>query len=94
MSQVTVRHEPSRSRFVLALEGREVGVAAYHRDGRDWIFDHTVVEPEHSGKGLAGRLVSYALDEVVAAGGVIVPACSYVAGYVTRHPEYAEHVKA
>ncbi len=94
MSEITVRHEPERSRFVLELDGAVVGVAAYRRDGEDWVFDHTVVEPEHSGKGLAGRLVRFALDEVVAAGGTIVPVCSYVAGYLDRHPEYAEHVQA
>ncbi|MPV51092.1 GNAT family N-acetyltransferase [Pseudactinotalea sp. HY160] len=91
---VTVRHDPQRSRFVVAVEGEDVGVAAYHRDpGTDrWVFDHTVVEPAHGGQGLAGRLVRYALDQAVAVGGVIVPACSYVAAYVRHHPEYADHV--
>ena len=53
--------------------------------------DPTVVPPESGGRGIAGRLVTHAMDEVRTAGAWKVrPACSYVAGWFGKHPEYAD----
>ena len=44
------------------------------------------------GRGVAGDLVKAALDYARAQGLRVVPACSYSAAYVQRHPEYADLV--
>ncbi|ANW17070.1 N-acetyltransferase [Streptomyces clavuligerus] len=50
---------------------------------------HTVVEPRHEGRGIAGALVrrfyAIAADE----GLPVVPLCPYAAAWVGRHPEEA-----
>ena len=81
-----VRDNAAESRFELA-EGGEVAVAAYELAGDVVTFTHTVVPPALRGRGVAGRLVAGALAEVRARGLKIVPACSYVADYVAKHPE-------
>jgi predicted GNAT family acetyltransferase len=69
------------------------GVAQY-RDSPDHVnFTHTEVEPEFEGKGLAGQLARYALDDVVDQGKLIVTTCPYMTVYVRRHPEYLDHVR-
>lgn len=89
---VRIEHDEAASRYVVHVDGEEAGFTEYHRDGERWVFDHTVIESDYSGRGLAGELVGHALDEVVGSGGRIVPVCSYVASFIDKHPEYQEHV--
>ena len=89
-----------RERFpeLRILSGVETGephlfgssVAAYLRNGSQVVFTHTEVEIE--GSGLGSALVRAALDDVRAAGGTVVPQCSFVRGWIDRHPEYRDLV--
>jgi uncharacterized protein len=51
-------------------------------------FTHTEVPPADEGKGIGARLVRAALDDARQRGFKIVPACSFVAAFIRRHPEY------
>lgn len=85
-AQTTVSAETDR--FTIAVEGRTVGLMDFiDRDGRR-IFPHTEIQPAFEGRGLATILVSVALEATRDAGLRIVPACSMVSGYITKHPEY------
>lgn len=53
------------------------------------VFAHTETDPAYRGQGIAGRLTRYALDDVTAAGLLLVPLCSYTQHYLREHPEYA-----
>ena len=57
----------------------------YQRRGEQLIFHHTGTAPALQGRGLAGQLVEHALHWAAPLGLQLVPACSYVAGYVQRH---------
>ncbi len=89
--QPTVRHDPDRQRYEVLLGDEVVGFAE-HRTTADGVeaFPHTVVTPAHEGKGLAGVLVRHALDDVRRRGVKVVPSCWYVAGWIDRHPDYAD----
>lgn len=89
----TIEHDEARNRFVIHYEGDEAGIAEYERDGDRWVFIHTVVKPEFTGRGLAGQLVGHALDRAVADGGTIVPVCSFVRSYIRKHPHYQQHTE-
>ncbi|MFF8955012.1 GNAT family N-acetyltransferase [Streptomyces sp. NPDC014894] len=55
---------------------------------------HTVVEPEHEGKGIAGSLVRE-LYRIAAREGVpVVPLCPYAAVWAQRHPDEAPEAPA
>ena len=87
-AEATVTSEPGR--FTIALDGQTVGLADFHdRDGRR-IFPHTEVSPAFQGRGLATILVGEALAATRDAGLRVVPACSMVADYIDKHPEYAD----
>jgi uncharacterized protein len=49
---------------------------------------HTEVPPELSGKGVGSRLVRGALELARAKGLKVVPRCSFVAAYMSKHPEF------
>jgi predicted GNAT family acetyltransferase len=94
VSEVAVFDRAERSRYELTVDGEVAGFVKYvrHPDRLDLV--HTEVDRRFSGRGLAGRLVKGALEDVRAAGGRIVPSCPFVASYVRKHPEYADLVAA
>lgn len=94
MSDISLRHNPERSRFEV-LDGDDViGQAAYlDRDAEQQrIFYHTVIEEGFAGRGLAGRLAAKALDETVSAGLAIVPVCPFIKKYLEKHAQYVASV--
>jgi len=64
----------------------------YEQRGQVIRLTHTGVPPAISGRGVGSDLVSTALDYARAKGLRVVPACSYAAAYIERHPEYADLV--
>ena len=79
---------PEASRYELRLDGRLVGLAAYHRrDGR-LALTHTEVEESCQGRGLGSRLAAAALEDARRKGLEVVPLCPFIARYIERHPEY------
>ncbi len=87
-----IEHVAAQNRFTITVDGTQAGFAAYRDTELGRAFDHTEVDPAFGGRGLAGKVVAVALDEAVEAGRPIIPSCSYVAKYVTKHPEYLAHV--
>jgi predicted GNAT family acetyltransferase len=87
-AETTVTAE--QSRFTIAVDGQTVGLADYYdRDGQR-TFPHTEVGRAFQGRGLASILVGEALRATREAGLRVIPACSMVADYIDRHPEFAD----
>ena len=82
-----VKHNPAQSRYELDTE-HGTAVAIYRQQGDRAIFTHTEVPPADEGKGIGSQLVRAALDDTRRRGLKIVPACSFVAAFLRRHPEY------
>ena len=82
-----VKHNPDQSRYELDAE-HGTAVAIYRQQGDRAIFTHTEVPPADEGKGIGSQLVRAALDDTRRRGLKIVPACSFVAAFMRRHPEY------
>lgn len=83
----SVRHNAAESRYEIAAEG-QLAVAEYVMEKDRMVITHTFVPPEFRGRGFAEKLVRRALDDARAQNTKVVPACSYVAGFIRRHPEY------
>ena len=90
--ETTVIDVPESDRFEIRDGDRVLGLAAYQRRGDTYVFHHTEVDPDAGQSGLGGTLVRAALDEVRSRGGSVVPSCSFVAGWIERHPDYADLV--
>jgi predicted GNAT family acetyltransferase len=88
----TVTDAPDRSRYEIRDGDRLLGLAAYRRRGDQVVFTHTEVDDDEEHSGLGGRLVRAALDDVRQRGGTVVPQCSFVAGWIQRHPDYQDLV--
>ncbi len=90
--ETTVIDVPESDRFEIRDGDRVLGMAAYQRRGDTFVFTHTEVDPDAGQSGLGSTLVRAALDEVRSHGGSVVPRCSFVAGWIERHPDYADLV--
>jgi len=86
-----VRNNTSLGRYELDVEGH-TAVAYYTRAGDVVTFTHTEVPQELSGRGIGSRLARGALNDVRAAGLKVVAKCPFMAGYIAKHPEYADLV--
>ena len=84
---VTVVHNEAEHRYEATVDG-QLSVCEYEVVDDRVVFTHTLVPPELRGRGIAEKLVRVALADARAAGRKVVPACSYVAVFIRRHPEY------
>jgi predicted GNAT family acetyltransferase len=85
----SVQHDESGRRFTLTVEGN-LAHADYTLEGDRMLCTHTFVPPALRGLGLAERLVRAALAEARLRKWRVVPACSYVAVFIERHPEFRD----
>jgi uncharacterized protein len=92
VAEAEVVDAPEASRYELRLDGRLIGLAAYHRrDGRI-AFTHTEVDESCQGQGCGSRLAEAVLEDARRQGLAVVPLCPFIAHYIERHPEYEELV--
>lgn len=94
MSELELQNNVDAFRFEALEGGQLVSQIDYLVEGDVLSLTHTGTPAHLRGRGLAGKLVKYALDEIRANGQRVVPLCPYVASYITDHPEYADLVAA
>lgn len=87
-----VRNNTDAKRYELMIGTEVAGFADYSDRGGVRTFPHTVVEPKFRGQGLSSPLIQYALDDARADGMRVQPSCWAVAGFIDKHPEYADLV--
>ncbi|MDE2306976.1 MAG: N-acetyltransferase [Xanthomonadaceae bacterium] len=84
-----IQHERSAHRFAAQVDGMPC-VLDYRLAAGVMTITHTGVPPEVGGRGIASALAQAALDAARAEGWKVVPACSYVAAWMARHPSYRD----
>lgn len=94
----TVRKDAGASRFEISVDETVAGHLLYvDHDLGDGspvqrVLFHTEIDEAYGGRGLAGTLVSQALDATRAEGLRVVAVCPYVKKYVSTRPEYDDLV--
>lgn len=84
-----VRDNTQRHRFELDADGH-VAFSEYKRAGGTITIMHTEVPKELGGKGIGSQLVRGLLEIARTQGLKVVAKCPFVAGYIAKHPEYAD----
>lgn len=82
---------PDQNRFELAI-GDELALAYYKLDGDRVVLTHTEVPQALSGQGVGSRLAKGVFEQIRASGRKVVPRCSFMVGWVSRHKEYDDIV--
>jgi uncharacterized protein len=89
---ISMADRPQHERYEIVVDGELAGFVQY-RD-RDGALDlvHTEVLPAFEGRGIAGRIAQFALEDARRQGRRVVPSCSYIARYIERRPELQDLV--
>lgn len=89
MDSDTITNNAARNRYEVGVEGH-VAHADYVIDGDVITFTHTIVPGELEGRGIASRLIRFALEDVRARGLRVIARCPFVAAFIRKHPEWAD----
>ncbi|CAM3523788.1 MAG: putative GNAT family acetyltransferase [Psychrobacter glaciei] len=84
-------HDEQAKRFETSINGHTGYISYQERDGK-LVYDHTIVPQELGGRGVGSGLVKHALDYAREQDKKVVPQCSFVASYISKHPEYQDLV--
>jgi predicted GNAT family acetyltransferase len=80
--------------FTATLDGVEVGRASVAIGHGVWEFYSTVTAPAYEGRGIASKLVRFALAAAEEAGVTVIPSCWYVDGLMQRSSPRFDHLRA
>ncbi len=90
MNQITVKDNPARSRYEVFVDGQLAGFTEYVPSGEVVIMPHTEIHRQFTGQGVGSALVRGALEDLKAKGQRVYPLCSFVVGWLRKHPEHAD----
>lgn len=89
-----VRHDEKQQRYLLEIDGKALGFAAYREDNGRLVFTHTEVDPSLEGQGMGSVLIRQSLDDARRRGKRIVPVCGFVAAYIEKHRDWNDLIDA
>ncbi|MGV9345028.1 GNAT family N-acetyltransferase [Streptomyces spiralis] len=92
MSDIDIRDDRAAGRLEAVADGEVVGRIEYFvldEPRRALVPVHTIVEPAHEGKGIAGSLAREIYAMARREDTTVAPLCPYVVGWAERHPEEA-----
>lgn len=84
-----VTHDEAARRFAVQVDGLGCELD-YRLTPGVMHITHTGVPAALEGRGIAAAMTQAALAHARAAGLKVNPLCSYAAGYLRRHPEWAD----
>ena len=90
---VAVVNNEAAHRFEARL-GDAVAFTEYRLHDDVMILPHTVVPEEFEGRGVGSQLAKASLGYAREQGLQVVPTCPFIAGYITKHPEWHDLVEA
>jgi predicted GNAT family acetyltransferase len=86
--RIEVADARDRERYELSVDGEIVGYTAYRARPGLIAFVHTEVQERLQGRGLADRLIRFALEDARTQGLAVLPFCPFVKGFIERHREF------
>lgn len=87
--QPAIQHDRSACRFHAEVDGVTC-VLDYRLTAGVMTITHTEVPPAVGGRGIAAALTQAAVTAARDEGWKVVPACSYAAAWMQRHPQYQD----
>jgi uncharacterized protein len=79
------------SRYEMPFDGH-IAFVTYARQGEKVVLLHTEVPEALSGRGIGSALARSVLEDIRSRDLRVVPKCEFIAGYIERHPEFADLV--
>ena len=94
MDDIQFTDNTAQHRFEISKGGELAGYAEYNLLKGAILLTHTEVLPAFEGHGIGSKLAKSVLAEVRKRGLNVIPQCTFMAGYIRKHPaEYLDLVK-
>jgi predicted GNAT family acetyltransferase len=90
-TDLEIRDNREAKRYELEVEG-QTAVVIYNPVAGGLLITETIVPIPLEGRGIASRLAKHVLADLRARELLILPTCTFFAGYLKKHPEYADLV--
>ncbi len=84
-----IKQDAVQNKFSAIVDGYESIVEYTLKDNVIDLY-RTFTPHELRGKGIAGKMVKYALEYAKENNLKVIPSCSYVSGYIERHDNFKE----
>lgn len=90
--EIDIKHEPGSGVMTAFVDDTQAGRLGYSvtQSQRNWVVFTTKVPHSFEGHGVGSALARAAADSARAEGVTITPTCWFVAGWLDRHPDYAD----
>lgn len=85
---LSITDDPQARRYEARIGDELAGTAAYIRTPEVVAFIHTEVGDAYEGRGIGSALARTALDDARSQGLRVLAICPFIAGWLTKHPEY------
>ncbi len=90
-ADLEITHNQAANRFETSIDN-QTGYISYQERDDKLVYDHTIVPQALGGRGVGSALVKHALDYAREHDKKVVPQCSFVSSYISKHPEYKDLV--
>jgi predicted GNAT family acetyltransferase len=90
---IAVVNNEAESRFEARL-GEATAFTEYRLHDGTMTLPHTLVPEAFAGRGVGAQLAEAALGYAREQGLEVIPLCSFIAGYITKHPQWHDLVQA
>lgn len=88
MAEIKHQNNETNGVFEIYSDGKKAGEMTYRWDGEDrFIIDHTEVDEEFSGQGLAKELVYAGVDYSRKNNKKVIPVCQYAKATIQKNAE-------
>lgn len=91
MTDPDIRDNAEARRYELDVDGLTATVA-YNLTGPHLMITETLVPTALEGRGIASRMARHVIDDARKRELVILPVCTFFAGYFQKHPDQADVV--
>ena len=92
MSDIELIKNDTASRYELRQGGQVAAFVDYAIEGGVIDLNHTETIPEFQGQGLAGKVVDFALADILLTGNQVRPSCPFVAGRIAGRTDFEGRV--
>lgn len=87
---IEIIYEPQKNRAAAYDGNKNIGESTYAKSGSLWTINHTFVESNYGGQGIAAQLIAKLVSEARANGAKIIPVCSFAKREFEKKEEYSD----
>lgn len=84
---IEITHAPDDSRYEVWDGDALIGFTEYRLRGSHLSMNHTEINDGYEGKGVASRLIRFALADARERGLAVIPYCPFVRDHIARHAD-------